>query len=257
MKQKSRTPGQSARQHALGSHSNSHKKKVIRVLIGNPSELGCQLLVEALQRRKDFAVAGCATQMSDIRQLLKTRKVDVALISFSLQDGNSSGLVIVREMRNAYPAVRSVVLVERRHRQMIIDAFRAGARGIFTRSHSDLRMLMRCLRKVHEGQIWASSADVDDVLEEFSRTVPLRVIGAHGEDLLSSREEEIVQLVAEGLSNREIAQRLRLSDHTVKNHLFRIFDKLGVSSRTELVLYALSSSRRAANTRPAHLELVS
>ena len=72
----------------------------------------------------------------------------------------------------------------------------------------------------------------------------MRVIDARGAALLSRREQEVVRCVAEGLSNREIAQRLGLTEHTVKNYLFRIFDKLGVSSRVELILYAVSSAKR-------------
>ena len=69
----------------------------------------------------------------------------------------------------------------------------------------------------------------------------LRVVDAQGSNLLSKREEDVVHLVAEGLGNREIAQQLNLSKHTVKNYLFRIFDKLGVSNRVELVLYAVAN----------------
>jgi DNA-binding CsgD family transcriptional regulator len=69
----------------------------------------------------------------------------------------------------------------------------------------------------------------------------LRVVDVKGERLLSNREEDVVKLLMEGYSNREIAQGLNLSENTIKNYLFRIFEKLGVSSRTELLLYAMSS----------------
>src|SRR5262249_5361294 len=78
------------------------------------------------------------------------------------------------------------------------------------------------------------------LLEALGEALPLRVIDARGTALLSRREQEVVRCVAEGLSNREIAQRLGLTEHTVKNYLFRIFDKLGVSKRVEVVLYAYS-----------------
>ena len=68
----------------------------------------------------------------------------------------------------------------------------------------------------------------------------LRVLSANGENLLTSREEQVVALVADGLSNRNVAAELGLSEHTVKKYLFRIFEKLGISSRVELVLYALN-----------------
>ena len=75
----------------------------------------------------------------------------------------------------------------------------------------------------------------------MSEPLPMSFLSANGEALLSARELDVVRCVAEGLSNREIAERLSLREHTVKNYLFRIFDKLGVSSRVEVVLYALGS----------------
>ena len=75
----------------------------------------------------------------------------------------------------------------------------------------------------------------------------LRVVNTNGEDLLTPREEQVVALVAEGLSNRDVAQEVKLSEHTVKKYLFRIFDKLGISTRVELVLYAVNHG----DTRPA------
>jgi two-component system nitrate/nitrite response regulator NarL len=79
----------------------------------------------------------------------------------------------------------------------------------------------------------------------------MKFLSASGEALLSAREVDVVRCVAEGLSNREIAQRLNLREHTVKNYLFRIFDKLGVSSRVEVVLYALGNHSAAASKTDA------
>jgi DNA-binding NarL/FixJ family response regulator len=79
----------------------------------------------------------------------------------------------------------------------------------------------------------------------------LRVVDADGANLLTKREEDLLRLVAEGLGKREIARQLNLSENTVKNYMFRIFDKLGISNRVELVLYALSSAKRAPVPIPA------
>jgi DNA-binding NarL/FixJ family response regulator len=98
---------------------------------------------------------------------------------------------------------------------------------------------------VHQGQIWASSEELCWLLSSLESSVfspsSLRVVDVKGERLLSNREEDVVKLLMEGYSNREIAQGLNLSENTIKNYLFRIFEKLGVSSRTELLLYAMSS----------------
>ena len=81
----------------------------------------------------------------------------------------------------------------------------------------------------------------------------LRVVNAHGDNLLTPREEQVVALVAEGLANREIAQELALSEHTVKKYMFRIFDKLGIGTRVELVLYAVNhGEHRSAEWLPGN-----
>ncbi len=110
--------------------------------------------------------------------------------------------------------------------------------------------LARCIQCVSEGQIWANSKELRYILEALGEALPLRVVDTRGAALLSRREVEVVRCVAEGLSNREIAQRLGLTEHTVKNYLFRIFDKLGVSKRVEVVLYAYSLGSAAEVSHP-------
>jgi DNA-binding NarL/FixJ family response regulator len=88
--------------------------------------------------------------------------------------------------------------------------------------------------------VWANSQQLQYVLDALVSGIPARVTDVRGKTLLSNREEQIVSLVAEGLKNREIAESLSLSEHTVKNHLFRIFERLGISSRAELILYLFS-----------------
>ena len=99
------------------------------------------------------------------------------------------------------------------------------------------------MEQVHAGQIWGNCAELSEVIQAFSELAPIRVLNTDGMRLLTKREEEVVRLVAEGMQNREIAKELKLSEHTIRNYLFHIFDKLGVSSRVELVLYAASSAK--------------
>jgi DNA-binding CsgD family transcriptional regulator len=99
------------------------------------------------------------------------------------------------------------------------------------------------VEQVHAGQIWGNCAELSEVIQAFSELAPIRVLNTDGMRLLTKREEEVVRLVAEGMQNREIAKELKLSEHTIRNYLFHIFDKLGVSSRVELVLYAASSAK--------------
>jgi len=93
---------------------------------------------------------------------------------------------------------------------------------------------------VYQGHFWANTEQMGYVIAALTSAPMSRVIGAKGEGLLTPREEQVVNLVAEGIGNREIAQQLGIKENTVKKSLLRVYDKLGVSNRVELVLYALS-----------------
>jgi DNA-binding NarL/FixJ family response regulator len=133
---------------------------------------------------------------------------------------------------------RAVMLLSSRERAPIIDAFRSGAHGVIFRDEP-FETLSKCIHAVHQGQVWANSQHLGCLLEALAQVKPLRLQDARGVNLLSQREEKVVRLVAEGLTNRQISAELGLSEHTVRNYLFRIFDKLGVSTRVQLVLYCL------------------
>lgn len=107
------------------------------------------------------------------------------------------------------------------------------------------------VQRGHRGQIWATAEQIDFPVDMVSQVPSLRVVNVNGDVLVTPREEQVVALVAEGLSNREIAHALALSEHTVKKYLFRIFEKLGISTRVELVLYALNhGDHRSAEWLP-------
>lgn len=149
---------------------------------------------------------------------------------------------LVRNIRAQAPDTRVVVLIDASDRAAVVDAFRAGAGGVFCRTEH-FRLLAKCIQCVHMGQVWASSSELHFLLEALTQPT-FANFRSDGSSPLSSREVDVVRCVAEGLTNREIAQRLKLTEHTVKNYLFRIFDKLGVSSRVEVVLYALGTGWR-------------
>jgi DNA-binding NarL/FixJ family response regulator len=111
---------------------------------------------------------------------------------------------------------------------------------LFCFSQYPFRLLCKGIQSVHRGQVWANSEQMQFLIEGLSQVPSLHMVNSRGIRLLTPREERVVALVADGLSNREVAQELSLSEHTIKKYLFRIFDKLGISSRVELVLYALS-----------------
>ena len=221
------------------------KRSDISVLFASPNSLARELVMGALNRHKRFHAVATATTAQGVLKALQTTHVDVALIAASLADGPLSGMGVLRQIRERWPQVKSVVLFFDNECNLVVDAFRAGAKGVFCLSQSTFKLLCRCVEQVHAGQIWGNCAELSEVVEAFSQLAPMRVVNADGMRLLTKREEEVVRLVAEGLQNRDIAKELKLSEHTVKNYLFHIFEKLGVSSRVELVLYAVSNAKGA------------
>jgi DNA-binding NarL/FixJ family response regulator len=231
---------------ASGPSSLLHSDpETIHIVVTDPTRLGCLLLSNVLERcRSKMRVAQHAVATQEVLDKVATHNPDVVLMSAELEDGAQAGFDALRKLRVAHPNVRAIMLLNHCHRDLVVEAFRNGARGIFCRTQPPT-ILPKCIAAVHEGQIWASSHELQFILEELSSSTPFRVINAKGENLLSTRELQVVMLVAEGLSNREISQQLRLSEHTVKNYMFRIFDKLGLSSRAELMLYAIGQRERS------------
>jgi DNA-binding NarL/FixJ family response regulator len=221
------------------------KQKSISVLFASPNALTREMLTKALNRHAYFHVVASATTGQEVLEAVQSANVDVALIAATLADGPLSGFGVLRKICECAPQVRSVILFFSSERHLVVDAFRAGAKGVFCLSQSNFKELCRCVEKIHEGQIWGNYAEISEVIETFSQLAPMRVVNTDGMRLLTNREEEVVRLVAEGLQNREIAKELKLSEHTIKNYLFHIFEKLGVSSRVELVLYAVTSAKSA------------
>ena len=146
----------------------------------------------------------------------------------------------IRNLHLNHPQIAKILLLDKPDRDTVLNAFRSGVRGLFSFSDLPFRMLCKCIQCVRRGQIWASNEHLEHLVEAVTQVPSLRVVNSHGIKLLTPREEQVVALVADGLSNRDIARELGLSEHTVKKYLFRIFDKLGVSTRVELVLYAVT-----------------
>lgn len=216
--------------------------KPIDVLVADSNQMQSQLLVSALRRRPEFTVATCAMEGEAILAAIASSGVDVAIMNPDHARDTSHDLTIVRRLHLAHPRVAKVLLLDSYDRNLVVSAFRSGAKGLFCFAESPFRLLCKCIHCVHAGQVWANNEQLLYLLDVVTHVPSLRVVNASGRKLLTPREEQVVALVADGLSNREIADELNLSEHTVKKYVFRIFDKLGISSRVELVLYAVSHS---------------
>jgi DNA-binding NarL/FixJ family response regulator len=222
------------------------RRNSIALAIADVNLMAASLLSDQFKRYGDISVVSCSVNKSSLLSSVLETKPDVAIIGVDLQDGPLSGLDALREVRQAHPDLRPILLFDRPEPQVVVEGLRAGARGVFSRGDFHLAALRKCVHRVFEGQLWIGSAELEYVLDALIQARPLRVVNPEGLNLLSKREEEVMRLVAEGLGNRDIAEQMSLSEHTVKNYLFRIFDKLGISNRVELVLYAVSNPQGSA-----------
>jgi len=217
---------------------------VITVLVADSNQMQCQLLVRALRRRPEFRVTSCDAEMTTILSAVASSATQVAILNPDRPRDNGHDMTIVRRLHLTHPEVAKILLLDAHDRNMVVNAFRSGAKGLFCFSDYPFRLLCKCIQSVHQGQVWANSEQLQYLIEALSQVPSLMVVSASGARLLTPREEQVVALVADGLSNRAVASELRLSEHTVKKYLFRIFDKLGISSRVELVLYAVNHGGR-------------
>jgi len=212
----------------------------IRVLVANSNHMQSQLLVSALRRRPEFRVSSCAVDANLILNAVSDSSVQVAVINAEPPGEVSPDMTIIRRICVAHPEVATILLLDAYDRNIVVNAFRSGARGVFCFSDYPFRLLCKCIHRVHHGQVWANSQQLQYLIDVVTQVPSLRIVNAGGSKLLTARQEQVVALVASGFSNREVARELNLSEHTIKKYLFHIFDKLGISSRVELVLYAVS-----------------
>jgi two-component system, NarL family, nitrate/nitrite response regulator NarL len=221
----------------------------LRVLAADSTAMTTQLLVDALGRNGHFEMIECPSDVRALLNLVKREKPAVAVISAQLEQPKDSFTELIRNIRVESPDTRVVLLLDFSEPNAIISAFRAGAQGVFCRTES-FNLLSKCIQCVAKGEVWASRSELQAVLEALAQpALPSSLTLTAG--LLSARETDVVRCVAEGLTNREIAQRLKLTEHTVKNYLSRIFDKLGVSSRVEVLLYAVrNGNQQRSNSAP-------
>ena len=210
------------------------ERSTIKILVADDHIIFRDGLRKLLEGVDDVQIVGEAANGNQCVEMLAKLKPDILLLDLRMSE--KDGLSVLEEVNFDSLPTRAIVLTAVEDDRDILAAMRLGARGVVLKqSASDL--LLKCIRKVHDGEICLDNRIAAEVIDAFKKSA-----GAgqrHEKPLLSDREKEIVQLVTQGFRNREIAEKLLISEQTVKNHIRNIFDKLGMSDRLELALYAV------------------
>jgi two-component system nitrate/nitrite response regulator NarL len=210
------------------------KQSTIRILVADDHAIFREGLRKLVGGSDDVQIVGEASNGNECIKMIVELKPDILLLDLLMPE--KDGLGVLGEINFESVSTRVIVLTASDDDRDVIRAMRLGARGVVLKqSASDL--LLKSIRKVHEGEVWLDNRITADVIEAFKRSAEAGQ--RHEKPVLSDREMEIVQLVAQGFGNREIGEKLFISEQTVKNHVHNIFDKLGLSARLELALYAI------------------
>ena len=216
------------------------RKTGIRILIADDHPIVRDGLRKLLNLEEDFEVVG---EASDGREVLdKVQELDPDVLLLDLRMPNLDGLSTLQALVQLNKRTRVIVLTASEDKNEFVQAMKLGCSGIVLKQTAP-DLIVKSIRKVYGGEIWLDSHTTAAVMRQFA--APGELGGGTGSGKtrerspLSTREREIVQLVAQGYKNKEMAEKMFISEQTVKNHLHNIFDKLGVSDRLELALYAI------------------
>ena len=210
--------------------ARAKSRDTIRVLVADDHTIFREGLCRLLEAEDDISVIGEARSGRECIELTGKLKPDVVLLDLKMPD--QDGLTVLTELGGPESQVRTIVLTASEDEQDYVETVKRGARGIVLKQAATERLL-EGIRKVHRGEIWIDQRVAAEVMKAMTRPGP--GLAAPGERaLLTPREAGIVTLVTQGFRNKEIAEKLSISEQTVKNHLQNIYDKLGVSDRLEL-----------------------
>ncbi len=219
-------------------------KKKIRIVVADDHPIFRDGLCKLLALEDDFEVVAQASDGLQVLEVLQHFEPDVLLLDLKMP--GLDGLATLQRLQAAKNKTRVIVLTASDDKNEFVQAMKLGTSGIVLKQTAT-ELLIKSIRKVHAGEIWLDSHTTAAVIRQFvANDEPPTPMPATPRDRdrspLSQREREIVALVAQGFKNKEMAEKMFISEQTVKNHLHNIFDKLGVSDRLELALYAIHNN---------------
>jgi two-component system, NarL family, nitrate/nitrite response regulator NarL len=219
----------------------------IRIVVADDHPIFRDGLCKLLALEEDFEVVAQASDGRQVLEILQQFEPDILLLDLKMP--GLDGLATLQRLQVAKNKTRVIVLTASDDKNEFVQAMKLGTSGIVLKQTAT-ELLIKSIRKVHAGEIWLDSHTTAAVIRQFvaADDVPQPASSAAGpgrdreRSPLSQREREIVALVAQGFKNKEMAEKMFISEQTVKNHLHNIFDKLGVSDRLELALYAIHNN---------------
>ena len=223
------------------------RRKKIRLVIADDHPIVRDGLKKLLALEDDLEVVGEAGDGREVLERVQELEPDVLLLDLRMP--NLDGLSALQALQQSNRNTKVIVLTASEDKNEFVQAMKLGTSGIVLKQTAT-ELLIKSIRKVHAGEIWLDSHTTAAVIRQFvaaddapaQSTAPLAANRERERSPLSQREREIVALVAQGFKNKEMAEKMFISEQTVKNHLHNIFDKLGVSDRLELALYAIHNN---------------
>ncbi len=212
----------------------------IRIVAIEEHELFRAGLSLLLSQQQNFEIIGSVGALQDAIAIVKREQPDIVLFSIGSQE---TGMDLIPELLTISGKTRVLALSDAGDKELLRKAVRLGASGVLSK-HSPAAMLIKAVECVHAGEAWLDRATTATLLRELSRRSSPEKPDPEQLKIssLTEREREVIRLVGEGLKNRQIAEKLFISDITVHHHLTSIYSKLDVADRMELLIYAYRNS---------------
>jgi len=209
-----------------------------RIVIADVHPVFRYNLRQLLESEPDFRVTGEALSGAEAVKLARQLKPDLVLLGLPL--GGGARLEALGDLVAASSTVRIVLLTAAIEKSLIVEALQLGAHGVVQKG-SPPRVLLESIRTVIGGQYWLARESLTCIVEALRELVPPGNGNGSAKDYgLTSRELALITRVAAGLSNKDVGREFSISERTVKHHLTNIYDKLGISNRLELAVFALN-----------------